>query len=131
MKGENTMAIDLKELMKRKLATKSGGARFTFESVGDQIIARYKGARTVKTEISDSSMIIDLDVLAGEKIVMGKSTAVPPGPYAVFPSSVLRGILDAEKLEVDDVVQIKLTEIIAKKNNMKLFGFDVIERSNV
>jgi hypothetical protein len=124
------MSIDLKKLLSRKLETSNGGPTFQFQQVGDQLIFAFKATRRVKSKVDDASLIVDVEVLSGQKInEHGVAEPVPPGPSCFFPSSVLRTLLDSVNLREGDIVQVQLTEIVAKKNNMKLYGFEVIERS--
>jgi hypothetical protein len=124
--------INLKEALRRKLAPKSGVDTFKFEHIGDQLICKFQGRRTVKTKRGDDSDLIDVQVLGGEKhdSSVGKKLAVDPGPRVVFLNTCLGRDLDREQPNPGDTLHIQLAKIDPGKNNMKIFGFEILERAN-
>jgi len=125
------MSIDLKEVLQKKLPPKSGGEIFRFQTVGDQLVFRFKGRRTVTTKRGEGAEIVDCQVLGGETVdpKTKKITPVQPGDYSFFLSKVLRGIFDEEKPQPGDTVHVQLVEIVPAKNDMKLYGFEFLDRA--
>lgn len=124
------MAINLKDALRRKLPIKKGGDVFTFQTIGDQLIFKFQGRRTVKTKRGEDSDLIDAQVLAGEKFDAKTKKAVPvkPGPYVFFLNTTLTREFDADPWAVGDVYHLQLAEIDPAKNNMKLYGIECLEK---
>ena len=123
------MAVNLKDIMKKKLEPKQGGDIFKFETVLDQLVCKFKGRRTVRTERGDDSDLVDVQILAGEKFdsKSKKVLPVPPGDAVFFLGTNLKSIFDAEKPAIGDIFRVQLAEIVKSKNNMKIFGFEKIQ----
>jgi hypothetical protein len=51
-----------------------------------------------------------------------------PGARVFFLSTVARRIFDAERPVLGDIIHLSLTETRPEKNNMKLYGFEFIEK---
>lgn len=124
------MAINLKEAMKKKLPPKEGGGDvFKFESIGDQLVAKYIDRRSVATSRGENADLIDCEILAAEKIdpKTGKVAEVKPGPAVFFLSTHLKRLFDAESLNKGDVIRVQYSE--TGKRDLKLYGFEVLERA--
>src|SRR5919106_3538669 len=124
------MTINLEAILNKKQETKQSGERFLFESVGDQLVFKFLSRRTVKTARGDDSDLVEVEALGGTKLDKKSKQSVPvqPGKYVFFVSTVLRRIFDDERPIAGDIIHVSLTEIVREKNNMKLFGFEYIER---
>ena len=124
------MAINLKNVLSRKLEPKQGGDVFTFESVGDQLVAEFKGRRTVRTQRGDDSDLVDVKIIGGEKFDQKskKVASVKPGDAVFFLGTNLKSIFDAEKPGVGDTIHVQLADIVKSKNGMKVYGFEFVER---
>jgi hypothetical protein len=123
------VAIDLKKALQKKLAPKQGADSFKFETIGDQLIFKFVARRTEKIEGRDSELV-DANILAGEKFdpKSKKMLPVKPGQGVFFLGTHLRRVFDTEKPSPGDMIQLQLAEIRADKRNMKMFGFDFLER---
>ena len=125
------MPIDLKEVLKKKLAPKSSGETFQFQTVGDQLVFRFKGRRTVTTKRGEGAEIVDCQALGGEKVdpETKEITPVKPGDCSFFLSKVLRRIFDEEKPQPGDTLHVQLVELVPAKNDMKLYGVEFLDRA--
>jgi hypothetical protein len=123
--------INLKEVLGKKLSPRQGGEVFSFNAIGDQIVFKFMGRRTVKTKRGEDSDLVDAEVIGGEKFdAKAKQTfPVAPGNYVFFLSTTLRRDFDEEKPARGDVIHIQLVEIRPDKNNMKVYGFEFLERA--
>jgi len=124
------MPIDLNSILNKQLESKQGADIFTFETVGDQLVFRFLARRTVKTARGEESDLIEAEVLGGTKFdKQTKHTApVMPGARVFFLSTVARRIFDAERPVLGDIIHLSLTETRPEKNNMKLYGFEFVEK---
>jgi hypothetical protein len=124
--------INVANALKKKLEPKQGAEEFKFSTVGDQLIFKFQGRRSVKTKRGDLSDLIDVTVLGGEKFDFSvkKKLAVDPGPRVVFLNTCLTRDFDREQPNVGDVIHLQLAKIDPSKNNMKIYGFEILERSN-
>jgi len=122
--------INLADALKKKLPIKQGGDVFTFNTVGDQIIFKFQGRRTVKTKRGEDSDLIDAQVLGGEKKdpKTKKTHAVKPGAYVFFLNTTLTREFDAAPPALGDILHVQLAEIRPDKNNMKLYGIECLEK---
>jgi hypothetical protein len=124
------MSIDLNSILNKELESKQGADIFTFDAVGDQIVFRFLARRTVKTARGEESDLIEADVLGGRKLDKLTKQAVPviQGARVFFLSTVARRIFDAERPVLGDIIHLSLTETRPEKNNMKLYGFEFVEK---
>ena len=124
------MGIDLNSILNKKLESKQGADIFTFDAVGDQLVFRFLARRTVKTARGEESDLIEADVLGGRKLDKLTKQAVPviQGARVFFLSTVARRIFDAELPVLGDIIHLSLTETRPEKNNMKLYGFEFVEK---
>ena len=124
------MPIDLNFILNKKLESKQSADIFTFDAVGDQLVFRFLARRTVKTARGEESDLIEADVLGGRKLDKLTKQAVPviQGARVFFLSTVARRIFDAERPVLGDIIHLSLTETRPEKNNMKLYGFEFIEK---
>jgi hypothetical protein len=73
---------------------------------------------------------VDAKVLAGEKIdpKTGNAMPVAPGQYSFFLGTDLIRLFNEFSPGPLDTIRIRLDEIVATKNNLKLYGFEFLER---
>jgi hypothetical protein len=125
------MPINLKEAMKKKLPPKEGGGEiFKFETIGDQVVGKFLARRTVTTTRGEPADLIDIEILGAEKIdkKTGKPAAINPGAMVVFLSTHLKRLFDSEPPAPGDVIRVQFSEV--GKRDLKLFGFEILERAN-
>jgi len=125
------MTINLKEAMKTKLPPKEGGGDiFKFETIGDQLIAKYMDRRIVKTSRGEDADLVDCEILAGEKVdrKTGNVSAIKPAPAVFFLSTHLKRLFDSESLNKGDVFRVQYSQ--NGKRDLKLYGFEILERMN-
>ena len=74
--------------------------------------------------------MVDAHLLAGEKIdpKTDKVTPVTPGPCSFFLSTHLVRLFNEHAPGPGDVIRVRLAEIRASENNLKLYGFEFLER---
>jgi hypothetical protein len=121
--------IDISKALQQKLEPKQGADEFKFEAVGDQLIFKYQGRRSVKTKRGDNADLIDVQVLSGEKFdpALHHKLAVDPGARVVFLNTCLTRDIDREQPSIGDVIQLQLAKIDPSKNRMKVYGFEILD----
>src|SRR5215831_11527590 len=123
------MPIDLKAALRKELHPNQSRT-FQFQTVGDQLIASHKIRKTVETEQGKMSDVVEVNVLAGEKVdpKTGEVTDVAPGPGSFFLSTHLLQLFDENAPGPDDIYRIKLCEIRVEKRGFKLYGMEFLQR---